>query len=342
MRASNDKARRDMLDVAIAKALRMLPLSACSVALLVLATAARAQSCTFTIGDMPFGAINPSANTSFAGTSQITASCSGKKNSAVVVCASIGDGQYGSNNQGSPRLMSNGTSSLQFSFYTSAANTTVWGSYVWPWAGAYTGNSFTVTLGATGSGSFATTLYGLIYAGQQTVTTGAYSSVFNGSHTYFSYGYSGTGTCAAQTINAGYQRPTFTVSATYSPTCALSAANLNFPSAGQLSGPVDATSALFVICSYGTPYVASLGLGNGVGVTSPTARRMTGAGGAITYGLYRDLARSQPWGDSAGTNTASGTGAGGTQTLTVYGRVPAQTTPPPGLYSDTIVTTITY
>ena len=62
----------------------------------------------------------------------------------------------------------------------------------------------------------------------------------------------------------------------------------------------------------------------------------------VTYGLYRDSARSQPWGASVGVNTASGTGDGSSQNLTAYGRVPAQTTPQPGAYSDTIVVTVGY
>ncbi|WP_436088976.1 spore coat protein U domain-containing protein [Pararhizobium sp. LjRoot255] len=38
----------------------------------------------------------------------------------------------------------------------------------------------------------------------------------------------------------------------------------------------------------------------------------------------------------------SGTGTGVAQSVPVYGRVPAPTTPTQGLYSDTIVATVTY
>jgi spore coat protein U-like protein len=62
----------------------------------------------------------------------------------------------------------------------------------------------------------------------------------------------------------------------------------------------------------------------------------------VTYGLYRDAARSLAWGATTGVNTASGTGTGTTQTLTVYGRVAPQTTPKAGTYTDTIVATVTY
>jgi spore coat protein U-like protein len=66
---------------------------------------------------------------------------------------------------------------------------------------------------------------------------------------------------------------------------------------------------------------------------------MTFSTSNVTYGLYKDAARSLPWGSTAGVNTASGTGTGLTQTLTVYGRVPPQTTPNAGAYTDTIVAT---
>ena len=69
---------------------------------------------------------------------------------------------------------------------------------------------------------------------------------------------------------------------------------------------------------------------------------MTQASEQITYGLYQDSGRTQPWGDSVGTNTAAGTGSGLTQTFTVYGRVPAQNTPSPGTYADTVVVTVSY
>jgi spore coat protein U-like protein len=64
----------------------------------------------------------------------------------------------------------------------------------------------------------------------------------------------------------------------------------------------------------------------------------------VTYGLYKDVAFSQAWGDvSQGPSwVQSGVGTGAQQSYTAYGRVPAQTTPSPGLYADTVVATVTY
>jgi spore coat protein U-like protein len=38
----------------------------------------------------------------------------------------------------------------------------------------------------------------------------------------------------------------------------------------------------------------------------------------------------------------SGTGSGAQQTLSLYGRVPAQRTPAPGDYKDTVTVTLTF
>jgi spore coat protein U-like protein len=48
------------------------------------------------------------------------------------------------------------------------------------------------------------------------------------------------------------------------------------------------------------------------------------------------------WGTTIGTNTVSATGNGASQSYTVYGQVPAQTTPAAAVYTDTITVTVTY
>ena len=83
-------------------------------------------------------------------------------------------------------------------------------------------------------------------------------------------------------------------------------------------------------------------LANRIGATDPTQRKMTRSSEAVTYALYRDAARSQPWGSTVGIDTAAGTGSGFAQGFTVYGRVPPQPTPSPGTYTDTIVITVAY
>src|SRR5262249_20109527 len=133
----------------------------------------------------------------------------------------------------------------------------------------------------------------------------------------------------------------FTVSATNATTCSVSASTLNFGATGVLRSALDATSSVTVTCTNAAPYTVALD-GGLSGATNPTQRKMTQAGQTITYGLYQDAARTQPWGDSAGTNTTAGTGSGLAQSFTIYGRVPAQTTPAPGTYTDTVVVTLSY
>jgi len=69
---------------------------------------------------------------------------------------------------------------------------------------------------------------------------------------------------------------------------------------------------------------------------------MTKGSETVTYGLYLNAGRTQPWGSTIGTNTASGTGSGFAQPFTAYGRVLPQATPSPGTYTDTIVITVAY
>jgi len=62
----------------------------------------------------------------------------------------------------------------------------------------------------------------------------------------------------------------------------------------------------------------------------------------LGFQLYSDSAHTQVWGNTIGTNTVTGTGTGTAQTLTVYGRVPQQSTPAAGTYTSTITATITF
>jgi spore coat protein U-like protein len=57
---------------------------------------------------------------------------------------------------------------------------------------------------------------------------------------------------------------------------------------------------------------------------------------------YTDSGRTIVWGNTVGTDTVSATGNGASQSYTVFGRVPAQTTPAPATYTDTITVTVTY
>ena len=118
--------------------------------------------------------------------------------------------------------------------------------------------------------------------------------------------------------------------------------DLDFGTRGVIDANVDQTSTIGVQCTSGQTYNVGLSAGAGSGATT-AVRRMTGpAAATINYTLYRDTARTQLWGVTIGTDTVAGTGNGGVQNLTVYGRVTPQTTPAAGVYTDTVAITVTY
>ena len=61
-----------------------------------------------------------------------------------------------------------------------------------------------------------------------------------------------------------------------------------------------------------------------------------------TRDLMRGLGLTTVFGNTVGTNTAAGTGNGTSQTITVYGQVPTQSSPAPGSYADVVNVTITF
>ncbi len=115
--------------------------------------------------------------------------------------------------------------------------------------------------------------------------------------------------------------------------------DMNFGSASLLTAALSATAQVSVSCNAILP--VTIALDNGAAGTGPTSRLMTAGTHTIQYGIYKDGAHSQPWGNTVGVNTASGTGP--SATLTAYGQVPAQSpAPTPGSYADVVGVTVTY
>ena len=118
------------------------------------------------------------------------------------------------------------------------------------------------------------------------------------------------------------------------------AADLDFGTQGVLAANVDQSSTIQVQCTNTTPY--NIGLNGGSVSGSVTARQMVGPASAkINYILFRDSLRTLNWGNTVG-NTLSAVADGTPITHTVYGRVPAQTTPAAGSYAATVTVTVTY
>lgn len=150
-------------------------------------------------------------------------------------------------------------------------------------------------------------------------------------------------TMAASSAMAATATANMTVRITIQGQCLIQSANdLDFGATGVITANIDQTTTIGVQCTSGQTYNVGLSAGAGTGATT-TVRVMTGpASATINYGIYRDAARTQAWGITIGTDTVTGTGNGNVQSINVYGRVPPQTTPAAGVYTDTVAVTVTY
>ncbi len=146
----------------------------------------------------------------------------------------------------------------------------------------------------------------------------------------------------ASSSHAATATSTFTVQVTLTASCTINvASNLNFGTQGVLSASVNQTSTLGIQCTNTTPYNIGLDAGAGIGATV-AVRKMTSGANVVNYSLYQDSAHATVWGNTVGTNTVAATGNGASQSYTIYGQVPAQNTPAPGTYTDTITVTVIY
>jgi spore coat protein U-like protein len=287
---------------------------------------------------MNFGAIDTLGGGAGSSTATINISCTGAllTSPRILICPGIDAGSGGASSAAA-RQMLNGTSSLNYQLYADSGHSLIWGSNNWAYPAlppVYSNN-----LNILGYFNDSITLYGGVFGGQGAAAPGSFVSNFTTASTHFIYRYSTDTSCAAPSGTlAGV---TFAVNATVAANCLVSVGNINFGNNGVLNHNVDATGSVTATCTAGTPYTISLGPGSAN--AGPTARKMVKGAEAVTYGLYKDTTRSQPWGDAntAG-STVAGTGTGSAQVLTVYGRVPPQTTPTPGTYTDTVVVTLTY
>lgn len=282
---------------------------------------------------MAFGTIYTPTNSAYATTATVTVSCSGNgTDTSVRICPFVGSGTYGAA-AGGPRLLGSGSARLNFDVFTSASYAT---RYPNDTVDATT-PSTTLAVAATGTSSTTLTLYGRIPANQTAAATGDYAAAFSSG---VFYGPAANFADCGTVVGQGQAAVSLQVAATNSPTCTVTASPVAFGSVASLVSVVNAVGAVGVTCSSGAAYSVALNGGTNGG-TSATNRRMASGASRITYGLYRDSARTQGWYSDANT-TATGTGTGSMQSIAVYGRVPVQATPPSGTYADTVTVTLTY
>lgn len=311
--------------------------------LLLLAPArpAQAQSCSFSATDIVLGSVDVLGTAPTTAAGNINVNCTSFLNllSYIEVRIHIGEGVGGYS--GSLRRMTSTTTSsgLFYNLFKDSGGTSVFGGDYGTFGGdplVLSGGSF-LSVATTQSANVP--IYARVPGGQAGVRPGSYRSDFTRNPVDVRVDYR---TCQALLLCDNRTATfSFAVRAQVQPDCRVQADTLDFGTRGMLSEPVDATSQIRATCTAGTPY--SIGIGYGLSGTSVGTRTMRNLGGGqIGYNLFRDAARSQPWGLVSDGLTVPSAGSGTSQGVFVYGRVPAQPTPAPGVYSDTVNVVLTY
>lgn len=328
---------------------RWLAVLLLAIAAMLFSTHAAANtSCSASMTNLDFGTVDPQGGMVDV-SATLSYSCTfsgGLFGSYVSMCFNVGSGTGG--NDVAPRTLKYGNNTMDYQLYTDAAHSLVWGSSQVPGTAPQEANIvFPVSLfQSTRSGTL--TMYGRVPSGQANLVVGAYSSSFNGSNARLDYAYNenflgigGSYPATCTSGNHGSNNFAFTVSANVASHCRIDAAtDLDFGAqASNFAANLDQTSALGVTCTNGTAW--QIGLDNGQHALG-TTRRMISGSDAVTYELYRDIARSLRWGNTLNSDTLAGTGSGLSQNIPVYGRVPPQPALPAGTYLDKITVTVTY
>lgn len=319
-------------------------------ALFCCAGSARADTCSASMTDVVFGTVSPVAGSDYYATGTLSITCTATLGSlgtvllpTAAICVNLGVGTGGT--AVTARAMANGSSRMPFNLYRDStyAASSIWGST------ATAGTAQPVT----------TSMIGLLGLGSNTVTTTIYAKIpasslagvptSGGSDTTYTADFAGAGTI--QYYFAGLLAPagdcvkgssaTFSFKATASVTnnCFINTNALAFGTNRLLTSPVRTTGSMTVQCTAGNPYQVAL---SGGSTGKVAARRMLNnvSRELIAYEISASL-DGPLWGDGTnGTSMVTGTGSGALQTLRLYGRVPAQRTPTPGDYKDTVTATI--
>lgn len=154
---------------------------------------------------------------------------------------------------------------------------------------------------------------------------------------------------ASSASHAGTATSSLSVTATVSANCTISTTPVAFgaydPIVTNATNPLNGTGTVTVTCTNGSAATIALGQGsNAAGGSTDAAplRQMKDAGtDLLAYSLYQDTGRTTIWGNTVATS-ASDTGNGTAQAITVYGSVAAGQNVPAGSYSDTVVATVTF
>lgn len=305
----------------------------------IAATPAWAQNCEIIeepVIDM--GEVSPANNSTRSGTLRVRCSRGPLEWAAVRLCMNIPDG--GAAPGLNPRWLTNHNGAqMAYDLFSDAARS----RQIGPWGSGYPVYSGSMTLSLlVFSRTLAMPVYAFPRSGQRLPAAHPYESMIPGGQIRYAANLWGSTPSEADCM-ASRNILTFDtiVRATAQNTCRIVVStDLDFGTVTSLPGNRDQTSAIQLHCPAGAAW--QVGLDKGSHADGET-RRMAGPGGRfLRYELYRDPQRTQRWGDTENVDTRHGSGTNATQTLTVFGRVPAQPTPTPGNYADTVTITLTY
>ncbi len=154
-------------------------------------------------------------------------------------------------------------------------------------------------------------------------------------------------TVGLNTASAGTNTGVLSVTASVAAVCIIGNATLAFGAYNPTSGTVvTGNTTVTLTCTLSTPYNIGMSPGASTGATV-SARAMTVTGGGsstLGYQLCRNSGCTLNWGQTVNTDTLAGTSSATslTNSVTIYGQIPASEAVPIGSYSDTVTMTVTF
>ena len=305
---------------------------------MVLSASSQAQICSVGTPSLAFAAFSPISSAALSATGTLPVSCTwpllgGHPN--VQLCLAL--------NASQPLTLTSAGNAIHFGLFIDPSFSNAWGSSPSQMI------ALTMTrniLGGTVTQNV--NFYGRISAAQTTVpTSGSSNTVYTRAFTsadtslqYAPYALLSPPPACGSAMTAVPGTP-FATNVTVINNCTIAATNIVFATQSALANPIAGAGQLTVQCTRNDAYRVSL---SGGSMGTVTSRHMAGPTGAsVNYQLYLDSGYAAIWGDgTAGTSQLTGVGTGLVQFIPIHARVPAQSTPAPGVYTDTVTATIEF
>jgi len=302
-----------VLQAAIGASLAVVPLSAQA-----------ALVCSADVEHLNFGEISALDGLSLKTSGEATVSCSGGIAHAIVqVDLTIGSEGGSHRLDGTPRYMT-GAGAAQLSYTVTGPN-------------GVDSVVLEVQLDENGHATTAIPLDAKITSPGSEVIAGSYGSDDLVALRFCETTLPGETECTESAMTSS-----FTVVASVTASCTVSVSNMDFGNISpEVVSAVDQIATISLSCTNDSDYTIGLSQGAHFVESGPTGRRMNNNGDLLAYGLYRDAARTENWGQDAGT-VAVGVGTGEEQSRTVFGRILSNQEAFAGTYYDTVVVIVTY